>query len=216
MKTIRCLSLLLALALLVLPTACAESYAPIEPDAEQRHAVNLFLSNFTEIGLNTYAEHGIWSLGTDADEQTLVDFAHDHLWFNDYDSYEYGEWGENNCRISDERIQSVIDDYIYDAPTVDLTQTRFDYEDGYYYHCETGGWTNCGFASVTSICPLGEDKYYVSFMVFGGGSDWENDVMNLTIEEAWEQYGHPNGYGHALVHSTDLADRSTYKLIALS
>lgn len=202
---------LLALLLALVPVACAESYAPIDLTTEQRAAANLFLSNFTEIGFGAYYS----SIGTDSDDQTLVDFAHDHLWFNSDDAFEYGEWGEYNCRVSDEKIQKMIDKYIYDARTVDLSQTRFEYKDGYYYHTETGGWMHDGFAAVTSITPIQDDQYFISFMTFGSADAWDNDVMSLTLDEVWAQYGHPFAYGHALVHATDLADRSTYQLIEM-
>lgn len=204
---------LLSVTILMLcaaPAAMASWYAPMDASTEELAAANLFLSNFTEVGVKRIEEYY-------ADHTELVDFAHDHIWFNDNDAYEFGEYaGENNCRVSDDDIQRIVDRYFYDAPKVDLTQTRFDYEDGYYYHCETGGWTPNGFAHVVSLCPIGESKYFASFMVFGGGEAWDNSVMDDTLDEVEAQFGHPNGYGAAIVFAENLSDRSTYKMISYS
>lgn len=200
-------SIIIALALGAAPAAFASTYSPLEVSVQQLSAANLFLSNFTETGVKNLDAYG--------DDACLVDFAHDHLWFNDNDSFEYGDYfGGNNCRVSDGRIQEIIDKYFYYPRQVELSQTRFDYADGYYYHCETGGWMPDGFAHAVSVCPIGDDMYFVSFMVFGGGYAWDNTVMDDALDEIEANYGHPNGYGSALIYAADLSDRSTYKLIA--
>lgn len=209
-----CISVL-ALILLVCfaSAASAVSYAPINLADDQRYAMNLFLSNFTEIGIDEISIH--------SEDMELVDFAHDHMWFNSHDSYEYGEYfNDNNCRVSDDRIQSIIEDYFYTADDyfhsagpVDLSKTRYDYDGEYYYHCETGGWSNCGFAQTISACNVDEDQYFISFMVFADGESWENDALSLSIDAAAEKYGAPCRYGHALVYAADPADRATYRMI---
>ena len=207
MKKIICC--LIALVLCMSSAAFASAFDPVELDAKQSAAMNLFLSNFTEVGIEACETYD--------DDLTLVDFAHDHMWFNDYDAFEYGEYGEElNCRVADDRIQEIIDKYFYDPYTVDLSQTRFDYKDGYYYHMETGGWINDGFAHTVNVCPIGEDKYFVSFYIFGGGEFWENDVMEASLNEIEAAYHHPNGYGSALVYAPDLSDRSTYRMISFA
>lgn len=209
-KHVRFLFMALTLLLILPASAPAQSaFSPIDPTTEELAAANLFLSNFTEIGAE--------SIDSWHDDIDLVDFAHDHIWFNDHDAYEYGEYfAENNCRVPDDDIQRLVDKYFYDPHEVDLTQTRFDYRDGYYYHCETGGWCDCGFARTVSICPLGDDTYFISFLIFGGGSLWDNSVLSAPLSEIEAEYGHPNGYGSALIHAEDLSERSTYRLISYS
>ena len=209
----RKIALLLAVVLLVASSsmsfAFAEDYAPIDMNKKQMAAANLFLSNFTEVGME--------KCESSYDDLNMVDFAHDHMWFNDYEAYEYGDYANgNNCRVSDARIREIIAAYFYDPTEVDLSQTRFDYVDGYYYHCETGGWSNCGFAHVVSICPIGENKYFVSFYIFGGGERWENDAMDDTLAEIITKYHQPNGFGSALIYAEDLEDRATYRMISYS
>lgn len=208
-KHLRILSLLISLILCIVPAASASSVEVIELTDEERAAANLFLSNFTEVGVRSLDTYGM-----DID---LVDFAHDHLWFNAQNSFEFGEYGDyNNCRVSDDRIQGIIDKYFYDPRPVDLSQTRFDYADGYYYHCETGGWTPCGFAYAVSAVQTEIDTYFVSFMIFGGGNYWDNSVLNDSLDEIKAAFSYPDGYGCALIHAENLADRSTYQLISYS
>ena len=208
-RRLNILSLLIAFIFCIIPAASASSLEVIELTEKERAAANLFLSNFTEVGVRSLDTYG-----ADID---LVDFAHDHLWFNDHDSFEYGEYAsDNNCRVSDERIQEIVDKYFYDSQPVDLSQTRFDYADGYYYHCETGGWTPCGFAYAVSAVQIEIDTYFVSFMIFGGGNYWDNSVLNDSLDEIKAVFSYPDGYGCALIHAADLADRSTYKMISYS
>lgn len=201
------IALMLIMALCLAPAALAENYAPLQLDAKQNHAMNLFLSNFTEQDLSYI---NAW-----ADSSVLVDFAHDYLWRNAYESYEYGDYsGDNNCRVSDDRIQDIVKKFFYEEPEVDLSQTRFDYDGEYYYHCETGGWMNGGFAHVMSACPVGGNQYLVSFAVFGDGENWDNDVMDAGIEELIAAYGGPSEFGSALIYAGNLSDRDTYRMIS--
>lgn len=202
-------ALILILALCMSPAALAEYYAPLRLDAEQSYALNLFLSNFTEVGM----EH----IDAYSDEKALVDFAHDHMWFNSYEAYEYGAYaGGNNCRVSDDRIQEIIDAFFYYPPQVDLSRTRFDYDGEYYYHCETGGWSNSGFAHAMSVCPVGNDQYFISFAVFGSGGKWDNSAMDDDISRLIAEFTAPDAYGSALIHAEDLADRSSYRMISMT
>ena len=200
-------ALIIILILCLAPAALAENYAPLQLDARQSYAMNLFLSNFTEQDLSYI---NAW-----ADSSVLVDFAHDHLWRNAYESFEYGEYsGDNNCRVSDDRIREIVKRFFYEEPEVDLSQSRFDYDGEYYYHCETGGWMNGGFAHTMSACPVGNDQYIVTFAVFGDGENWDNGVMDDAIEELIAVYGEPSEYGSALIYAQDLADRETYRMIS--
>lgn len=205
----RKIALLLALVLCLAPAAIAENYVPVELTNEENYAMNLFLSNFTEVGMD-------W-VDARISREELVDFAHDHMWFNDYESYEYGEYENgNNCRVSDDRILEIIDDYFYEADFDEdiLAQTRFDYDGEYYYHCETGGWNDSGFAYTVGAYPIDEDKYFVYFLNFCNGDSWKNDVLDDDINSIIEKYGEPLAYGSATVYAKNLADRSTYKMIS--
>lgn len=187
----------------------ADDTGSMEIDPAQHMAANLFLSNFTEIGTFDY-------IACHSDDIDLVDFAHDHMWFNSNNSFEYGEYFDgNNCRVSDENIQNVIDSYFLYPHQVDLSETRYDYDGEYYYSCETGGFVHAGFAYVVNVFPMEENTYFMSFVTFGGGNEWGNEVMSMSLEEIEEKYGDHFGCGSALVYSEDLSDRDTYKLVSL-
>ena len=197
---------LLALLLLA-PAASADEVYPKTLTTQEYQTLNLFLSNFTEVGVGEISPF--------SPDQVLVDFAHDHLWCNRHDDFEFGEYFDGyNCRVADTDIQSVIDDYFYDAPQVDLRQTRLTYRDGYYYHQETGGWSSGGFALSASACALGDGKWLVSFLVFGACEIWDNNELGLSFAEAIDKYGDPCSQGAAVIYATDLADRSTYKMVS--
>lgn len=55
---------------------------------EERSNINLFLSNFTEQGMMRYDEN-------DSEDGELVRFSVWHIWFNQHDRWESGEWGNN-------------------------------------------------------------------------------------------------------------------------
>lgn len=208
-KTLSLLLTMLLLTLCLSPAAMASTYDPLDLTDEERAAANLFLSNFTEIGIKAVSN---WSY-----DQDLVDFAHDHLWFNAQNSFEFGEYfSGNNCRVKDDRIQDIIDKYFYDSYDVDLAQTRFDYDGNYYYHCETGGWVPSGFAHAVNACQIEENVYFVSFLIFAGGNYWDNSVMDDSLSEIESVFDAPTGFGSALIYAEDLSDRSTYKMISYS
>ena len=199
-------SILLILSLCLLQTAFASGVANL--NGGEREAMNLFLSNFTVVGRDIAFTSG---------EAALVDFAHDHLWFNDYEAFEYGEYENgNNCRVSDERIQEIIDRYFDGAPQVDLSQSRFDYDGAYYYHAETGGGANGGFALTLNVYAAGENCYYVSFLTFGEGESWGRSDLKLNFADAEMKFGVPAHGGHAWITASDLSDRSTYRMISFS
>ena len=201
--------LMVFLLCLALPlTQAAFASGVINLNDAERYSMNLFLSNFTEIGSD---------IAFYSDDASLVDFAHDHLWFNDYESFEYGEYPNgNNSRVSDDQIQSIIDRYFDAAPQVDLSQSRFDYDGEYYYHVETGGGANGGFALTLNVYSADDDRYYVSFLTFGTDDNWDNDSLNLNFADAEMQFGVPAHGGHAWITASDLSDRSTYRMISFS
>ena len=202
----RTVLVLLALFLCLAQTAFASGVVNLS-DSERR-AMNLFLSNFTEVGRDIAFYSG---------DAALVDFAHDHLWFNDYDSFEYGEYfNDNNCRVADNRIQEIIDRYFDGAFQVDLSQSRFDYDGEYYYHIETGGGANGGFALTLNAYAADDNRYYVSFLTFGAGDNWSGDDLKLNFADAEMKFGVPAHGGHAWITASDLSDRSTYRMVSFS
>lgn len=200
----RKLGILLLIFLLGL-NATALASGAVNLNSAERYTMNLFLSNFTEVGSD------VRSSGPDRDR---VDFAHDHLWFNDRDSFEYGEFANDmNCRVPDGRIQEIIDKYFYEPENADLSDTRFPYEDGYYYHEETGGASNMGFALTLGAYETEPGIYYAAFLTFAPGMPRDSGDLRLSLAEAEEKFGIPQHGGRAWIAAGDLSNRSTYRII---
>ena len=177
----------------------------------QRYNVNLFLSNFTEVSF-------AWQTGTFVlgDDRQMVDFAIDHIWFNQKDKLEWVDRGEYNVRLKESWILPVIRKY-FDVQLGSMDATWIDRKDGYYWWTETGGHTPDGFAQVTQLVDLGDGYYQVYFESYGAGMDWTNDACGYTLAQAraaypdpWRDY-HPNGY--AEIYAPDLSDRSTFTML---
>ena len=177
--------------------------------ADQRYNINLFLSNFTEADF-------AWGTGYfDMDDEVeMVEFAINHIWFNQQDKIEWVDGHEEgNVRLKEEYIAPVAEKYFGRAPL--SAQPKWAvYKDGYYYWTETGGHVASGFAQITSVRELENGYYEVYFETYGGGMAWTNDCCGLTLDQAREKY--PDNYplaGYALLEIGDINDRATYRLL---
>ena len=177
---------------------------------EERYNVNLFLSNFTEVGFAW--REGSFTLDV-SPESMLVDFAIDHIWFNQQDKLEWGQWGDNNVRLSDRYIGNVVQKYFGRRP-YSLSGTRMDYYNGWYYWEETGGHTSDGFACLYDITSLGGGRYSVSFYAMGAGENWDNIVCRRTLSEADARYDRCGSCSAVIDTGKNgsLSDRSTWRL----
>ena len=207
----RKIALLLVFILCFAPAAIAENYMSVDLSKEASYAMNLFLSNFTETGIDR--------VDAFTDHNALAIFGHHHIWCNDCESFEYGEYSnDNNCRVSSDRVLETLNKFFYyeDSSADYLNQNVFDEDDEYYYHRETGGWSDYGFAYALNVCPIGNDRYFVSFANFENGTKWKNDVLGDDLDSIIGIYGEPAAYGSALVYTEDLANRSSYRMISYS
>ena len=185
---------------------------PVDVNSEQRYNINLFLSNFTEVGF-------VWHAGSYdesyVDRKQLTEFGIDHCWFNRQNRLEWGEYfNYNNVRLPVGQIAPIVKKYfgLDIKPSTSLDYT--DYRDGYYYWEETGGHTSDGFACLTRVEKLGSRRYSVWFNIYGMGMDWDNDACYYTDSQArraFPPYDHPFR-GHAVIDvgSGGLKDRSTW------
>lgn len=177
---------------------------------EAYYNINLFLSNFTESSL-AYMTQGAFSL-FDASDPILVGFAIDHIWFNQQDKIETGDYfNGNNTRLADKYVNPVLQKY-FGVTVENLEPIYMDYADGYYYWCETGGHMNSGFATLTACYDLGGDCYLVYFEVHGMGEGWNNDVCGMRQDEVHALYPDYVEMGCAYIQASDLNDRSTFTL----
>ena len=175
---------------------------------EERSSINLFLSNFTEQGMLRYDEN-------DSEDEELVRFSVWHIWFNQHDRWESGEWGNNNRRLSDKGIADVAQKYFGRRPLL-LDLPEMDYDGDYYYFEETGGNMGIGFACLSSVEALGGGLYRVYFGVYGEGEAWNAADCTLLPEQAANLYDQtPPRQGCAVIRSLGLDSQNGMTLSRL-
>lgn len=175
---------------------------------EERSSINLFLSNFTEQGMLHYDE-------SDSEDEELVWFSVWHIWFNQHDRWESGEWGNNNRRLSDKGIADVAQKYFGRRPLL-LDLPEMDYDGDYYYFEATGGNMGIGFACLSSVESLGGGLYRVYFGVYGEGEAWSAADCALLPEQAANLYDQtPPRQGCAVIRSLGLDSQNGMTLSRL-
>jgi len=197
--------MVLMLCLMAVPAV--GEYAPRGVNEKERYNINLFLSNFSETGMTFYSS----SRHTDAQ---LVDFAIFHTWYNRQDRIERGQWGEDNCRMSDAYVEEIALKYFGLAPK-SLLPSQIRYQNGYYYWQTTGGYMGMGVAILSQVEALGDGRYGVYFGCYGEGESWSADDCGLRPEQAARKFeDSPVHAGYAVIDTWDgtLEDRSTWTL----
>lgn len=175
---------------------------------EERGSINLFLSNFTEQGMLRYDE-------SNSEDEELVRFSVWHIWFNQHDRWESGEWGNNNRRLSDRGIADVAQKYFGHRPLL-LDLPEMDYDGDYYYFEATGGNMGIGFACLSSVESLGGGLYRVYFGVYGEGEAWSAADCALLPEQAANLYDQtPPRQGCAVIRSLGLDSQNGMTLSRL-
>ena len=175
---------------------------------EERGSINLFLSNFTEQGMLRYDE-------SNSEDEELVRFSVWHIWFNQHDRWESGEWGNNNRRLSDKGIADVAQKYFGHRPLL-LDLPELDYDGDYYYFEATGGNMGIGFACLSSVESLGGGLYRVYFGVYGEGEAWSAADCALLPEQAANLYDQtPPRQGCAVIRSLGLDSQNGMTLSRL-
>jgi len=197
----------IAAVLCMLTLTALGEYAPVGVNAKARYNINLFLSNFSETGMTFYSAER----HTDAQ---LVDFAIFHTWFNRQDRIERGQWGEDNCRMSDQYVTEITDRYFGVVPD-SLIPSHIRCRNGYYYWQTTGGYMGMGVAILSHVEDLGGGRYGVYFGCYGEGAFWAADDCSLRPEQAAKKFAdspvHP-GYAVINTWGGTLEDRSTWTL----
>lgn len=194
--------------MLCLLSVCAlGEYEPRGVNEKERYNINLFLSNFSETGMTFYSAERY----TDAQ---LVDFAIFHTWYNRQDRIERGQWGADNCRMSDEFVTEITEKYFGKKP-VSMSPSKNRYADGYYYWQTTGGYMGMGVVSMSHVEDMGDGCYGVYFGCYGEGEFWSADDCHLRPEQAAKRFpDSPVHTGYAVIDTNGgtLEDRSTWTL----
>lgn len=180
-------------------TARATPFAITE---EERHNVNLFLTNFTETGMERYDAVST----TDAE---LVRFGVLHAWLN-----RSGQWDatERGSRLEQDNVTDDVLRY-FGRPLILLDQPDFDYDGAYYYMHEPGAPIGLGFVCASEVEMLGGGLYRVYFGVYGAGEIIDDDdVYDLLPEQAALLYPNTPFQGCAVIRALGLNSREGFRL----
>ena len=180
--------------------------------SELQRNVNIFLSNYSEVGLNSFDEHPSVS--------DMIFFGLEHNLFNNNYAEEdecYFNGDYYNMRMSIDRIKKSVSKFF----NYNLSDSDFDKlnncRNGYYYWFETGGGFYGGDSVVYEIYDIGNNEYLLRFKVYSidalihseryGFS--ENQVIQLQKEDEYVCF---EGSGEAVIRTTNLNDRSKYSI----
>lgn len=202
----RVLSALLLLCLL--PISVLAAYAPVGVGERERYNINLFLSNFSEQGMTFYSSGRV-------NDETLVNFALDHIWLNRQDLVERADFGAHNFRIADDRIEEIALKYFGKAPE-SYASSRYAYHDGFFYGESTGGYMGNGVVSLSHVEDMGGGVYGVYFGCYGEGEFVAADDCYLRPEQAAVRFaGSAVHTGYAVIdtHAAGLLSREGWTLM---
>ena len=165
-----------------------EKGTEVSPDTAMEIRLNLFLTAFSDVWFNGSAA---FTLDAYRDRE-LVDFAVDTLFKS---QLEYGPWGDYNARVDGSTVPDMVRRW-FGVEYVNVSDTRYEYRNGYYYSDETGGRSTGGFTVVERVEMLSEGLYRVIFSTYGAGEGWKPEaVCALTPERAAAMY--PGSLKHA-------------------
>lgn len=184
------------------------AYAPVGVGEKERYNINLFLSNFSEQGMMFYSSGRV-------NDETLVNFALDHIWLNRQDLVERADFGAHNFRIADDRIEGIALKYFGVAPE-SYASSRYAYHDGFFYGESTGGYMGNGVVSLSHVEDMGGGVYGVYFGCYGEGEFFAADDCYLRPEQAAVRFaGSAVHTGYAMIdtHAAGLLSREGWTLM---
>lgn len=210
-------------------------------DDDDRRKVNLFLSNFTEIGFYASSstepeEPYVYGL---LDSFRAAQFGVYHAAYNSPDSWEYCSGTESpwfpvtdssgydgvdngyNVRIPADTVERAVSSFLkIDFDASQLTGD-FHYEGGYVYFRVTNGMgIPQGVAYATAVEDTGDGHYRITFDVYGGSESFydvqDGALYSMSAEELKARFGTngPTSVGEAVVEMGSEDDLAPYRLIS--
>ncbi len=191
-------------------------------NADDYLAVNIFLSNFSELNMG--------ELSSDSDIEELVRFAIFHCglnsasdWESKEDASEYSDVGNGICniRISSARVDEIIQRYF--GFTLDYSELSdsesFFYQDDYIYFVSTNGILPAGVALAYDLESLGNNRFEIDFNIYSSGDMYDVSDQSLyssTPDELMQIFGVDAPYGTGTATVQLVEDSGTERLILIS
>ena len=179
---------------------------PIQMEDGTKIQMNLFLTEFSD---EWFSWHAAFLLESCRDRE-MVDLAVDTLFGREM---ELGEYGEYNARVSGRTVQDMVRSW-FGRESVNLSDTRYKYRDGYYYSEETGGRSTGGFVLTEEMQQLPDGRIRVLFSTYGAGASWKPEAV-CTLSESSARAMYPYSsvwHGTALVDMHGTQDRNQWTL----
>lgn len=178
-----------------------------------QYNVNIFLSNFSESGLESFID-------TPSDEQ-LIDFSLSYNMINRYYLYEELmnpvndpdlDWA--NVRIEEKYVLDSIKKFFGIERPMGFAQEHKLYKDGYLYNQFTGGYMLKGLTIVKELEYLGNNRYKAEFEIYEdlNGDNQYYSYSYSEIQKVTDEYLHKEGYGTAVFYAGNINSRDTYHL----
>lgn len=162
---------------------------------KQRYNINLFLSNFSEQRMPVYDESDALNEWGARVDNFLLDFAVQHLLFNQGDKLESGDYTMDEIRLKMEKLNDIAWKYFKKRPAA-LGMASYSYSGDYYYLNFADQRINGGFVSANRVDALWDSRYAVRFSIYDADCGcWENDACRLTPGEAALLYNRSARHG---------------------
>ncbi|MBR5827467.1 MAG: zinc ribbon domain-containing protein [Clostridia bacterium] len=195
----------------------------IEFTSDLQYNVNVFLSNFSESGLESFYDR--------PSDENLARFS---KWYNFMNRHlTTVEWDEEDADFPYDMASSGFNFRISEDYGIEAVEKFFgiklekgfgkgfeNYKDGYFYDQFTGASYSQGFTIVSSLKNKGDGIYDAEFVIYETSDGIDSPYYSYTSEQIRNDMSTPgnyyissSGYGTARFKATDINDRSTYKLI---
>ena len=200
---------------------------PSLSNASDQRALNVFLSNFTEVGMGLSNRNGYVFNRYRASTQEYANLAFWHIYQNG-GKVEFGNWKLGNARVKATKLDAATD-YLTDRvvkswSNLNSTDGWYRYKKGYVYTQVTGGKWMCGPAVAVYARDNGDGYLRGGF----DGSYYDNGQTGYSVGDG-SQYSMtegqlnrllgvrgPNGYGTAIVDYWWANGKWNFRLVSLT
>ena len=196
-------------------------------NASDQRALNVFLSNFTEVGMGLTNRNGYVFNRYRASTQEYANLAFWHYYQNG-GSVETGNWKLGNVRVKASKLDAATDyltgRVVKSWANLNNTDGWYRYKKGYVYTEVTGGRWMCGPAVAVYARDNGDGYLRVGF----DGYYYDNGQTGYSVGDG-SQYGMsesqlnrllgvrgPNGYGTAIVDYWWANGKWNFRLVSLT
>lgn len=200
---------------------------PSLSNASDQRALNVFLSNFTEVGMGLTNRNGYVFNRYRASTQEYANLAFWHYYQNG-GNVEFGNWKLGNARVKSTKLDAATD-YLTDRvvkswANLNNTDGWYRYKKGYVYTQVTNGKWMCGPAVAIYARDNGDGYLRVGF----DGYYYDSGQTGYSVGDG-SQYGMsesqlnrmlgvrgPNGYGTAIVDYWWGNGKWNFRLVSLT